>query len=39
MKTILNLLTTYSGELILTAIAAVVRKIEIAYLKRKNRIK
>ena len=39
MKTILNLLTTYSGELILAAVAAVVRKIEIAYLKRKNRIK
>ena len=38
MKTILNLLASYSGELILTAVAAVIRKIEITYLKRKKRI-
>jgi hypothetical protein len=38
MKTIINLLGTYSTELILTAGAAVIRKIEIAYLKRKKRI-
>lgn len=38
MKAIINLLGTYSGELILTAIAAVVRKIELAYLKRKKRL-
>jgi hypothetical protein len=38
MKTILNLLANYSGELIVTFVAAVVRKIEISYLKRKKRI-
>lgn len=38
MKTILNILASYSSELILTVVAAVVRKIEISYLKRKKRI-
>lgn len=38
MKSILNLIASYSGELLITAVAAVVRKIEIAYLKRKKRL-
>jgi hypothetical protein len=38
MKTVINLLANYSGELIVTFAAAIVRKIEIAYLKRKKRL-
>ena len=35
MKTILQILTTYTGEFILTAFGIVIRKIELTILRRK----
>ena len=37
MKTILQILGNYTGELIVTAIGVVIRKIELSFIRRKTR--
>lgn len=37
MKTILHILGSYTGELILTAVGVVLRKIELTIIRRKAR--
>jgi len=35
MKAILQILTSYTGEILITAVGLVIRKIEITILRRK----
>ena len=37
MKTIVQILGTYSGEILITAFGIVIRKIELTILRRKAR--